>query len=111
MKINKIILLLLALIALVGCATEPEIVYVDRPVQVDVPVIIPTPEPLIIKKPFLPIELLVEKNIVEPSEIAKAYVKSLIILQDYANSLQCALDAYRITTIKQCNIEEKNASN
>ena len=95
------ILFLVMFLFLAGCASEPP-VYIDRPVEVEVPVIVPPPEPFEIKEPFLPIELLEPEHIDEPSKIAIAYVKSVIILQSYANRLQCTLDTYRTTTKKMC---------
>lgn len=91
-------------LVIAGCATD-EVIWRDRPVEVLVPVPVPAPEAPEIKEPFLPIWLLEGQSIGQPELIAKAYVKSIIILQEYANTLQCALDAYRETTQKMCRVD------
>jgi len=89
------VLLLSLFLVLMGCATEPKIIFVPQPVEVKVPVIVPPPEPLKINEPFLPIWLLEPENIINKDKIAKYYVKTVLLLQTYSNQLQCSLDAYR----------------
>jgi hypothetical protein len=98
----KIILLVMVLI-LSGCAgTQTVVEYVDRPVEVFIAVPTPVPEPAIINEPFLPIVLLKEENINDPDVIAKYYVKTVILLNNYANTLQCQIDSYRTESLPQC---------
>lgn len=85
-----------------GCSTTPEIKYVDRPIQVEIMVPAEIPEPPVINRPFLPIQLLKPENITDPDKVARYYVKSIRLLETYAAQLQCALDAYRTDTEPQC---------
>lgn len=87
---------------LAGCATEPEIKYIDRPVRVEIMVPADIPEPPVINRPFLPIELLKPENITDPDKVARYYVKSIRLLETYSAQLQCALDAYRTESEPQC---------
>jgi hypothetical protein len=104
-QMKKFVMLIIVAMLMVGCATE-RIVYVDRPVEVLVPVPVDPPEPMPVNEPFLPVWLLGPENISDPDKIAIAYVKSLIILESYANRLQCALDTYRKETPKLCKNPE-----
>jgi hypothetical protein len=92
------------LVFMAGCSQAPVIKYVDRPVQVEIMVPADIPEPPVINRPFLPIELLQPENIVDPDKIARYYVKSVRLLETYAAQLQCALDAYRTESEAQCPI-------
>ena len=99
---NKLIIIIFSVAVLAGCATKPEIKYVDRPIRVEIMTPADIPEPPSINKPFLPVRLLTEENITDPDKIAKYYVKSLYLMERHADKLQCALDAYRTATEPLC---------
>jgi hypothetical protein len=97
----------IALISILSaCGGNPtRVEYVDRPVEVFIPVPAEIPEPAIIKEPFLPIWLLTEENKNDPDLIAKYYVKTVKLLQTHSNLLQCQIDAYRTESEPQCKEE------
>jgi hypothetical protein len=101
---KNLIMLPIMLLFLGACVSDPVIKYVDRPIQVEIMVPADIPEPPSITRPFLPVRLLTEENITDPDKIAKYYVKSLYLMENYADKLQCALDAYRTETAPQCPV-------
>lgn len=89
--IKKILIpsfIVLFLIGSLGCASTkctPEIQYVDKIVEVKVPVVMkPTIQK--VKKPSLPINKL--KKDATPKEIVEAYYNSLKLQISYSNSLE-----------------------
>lgn len=99
---KKIMILVLACL-LIGCGTS------GRPKEVLVPVPTPIQEPPQLKQPFLPIWLLTETDGDEPDKVSRYWAKSLCLQMLYTVQLQCALDAYRIDTEKQCPVDEDSA--
>lgn len=75
------VLVCLVLLAMTGCATQPEV----RVVQL--------PEPPVIVRPTLPTEAL------EPGmpagKVLELHREAIVVLQGYARELEAALNAYR----------------
>lgn len=94
----KILQILLLSWVLAGCAANP-------PVEILVPVAAPIEEPPVIEQPYLPIWLLSDDDSDDTAKISRYYVKSLYLQRLHSDKLQCALDAYRITTTRQCPIK------
>lgn len=85
-------------ILLVGCAST-------GPKEVLIPTHAAVPEPPVIEQPFLPIWLLTDEDDANPDKVVRYYVKSLYMQRLHSEKLQCALDAYRIESEKQCTLE------
>ena len=84
-KIFTVILLLI----LSGCTTKER--YIDRPVYVEVPVMVkPTIEK--IEKPAFPIETI--SDLSTPREVVEAYYNTILIYKVYTNSLELALEPF-----------------
>jgi len=97
----RVVILGIILALLSGCAT------MDGPKEVLIPVNAPIQEPPVIEQPFLPIWLLTDEDDENPDKVVRYYAKSLYLQRLHSQKLQCALDAYRIETERQCPIEEK----
>lgn len=93
----RVVVIALFAALLSGCAMTKEVL---------VPVYAEAPEPPIIKQPTLPIWSLTEEDDANPDDVVRAYVKSLYMQRAHSDQLQCALDAYRLTTEKQCPEDE-----
>ena len=88
-------LLILAMGLLAGCkSTEPP----GRPPQVEVTVPVPTPAPSVPvpERPALPLAGI--DSTASPRRVAKAYVRSVMLLQGYARQLETLLQAYQDST-------------
>jgi PBP1b-binding outer membrane lipoprotein LpoB len=94
---NLLTKVLILSLLLTGCAAQQE-----APKEVYIPVVAPVAEPPIEEQPFLPIWLLKETDSTDYKKIARYYSRSLMIQRAHSDKLQCALDAYRVTTPKQC---------
>ena len=88
---------------LTGCVCQ------GKPKEVLVPLATPIAEPPVIEQPYLPIWLLTDQDDENPDKGVRYYAQSLYMQRLHSQKLQCALDAYRIETPKQCpdKLEEK----
>lgn len=102
---NILLKVILVAIVLTGCASNQPV----APKEVYIPVVAPVAEPPVEVEPTLPIWMLKDTDASNYRKISNYYVRSLIIQRAYADKLQCALDAYRTVTPKQCKVvpEEK----
>lgn len=87
---TEIMKYLILVLFLTGCCTTE---YIDRPVEVKVPVIVPHPEPPVVNEPELPISKLDKES--TPNEVAKAYAISIKLLKGYGDQLQTIINSYR----------------
>lgn len=88
-KITSITILILSLL-LVGCSKE-HIVYIDRPLEVKVPVVErPAIKPL--KRPELSVSKLTNES--TPKDVAESYYNSLKELLLYTNKLEKLLEPF-----------------
>lgn len=90
----RIIFIIISALLITGCIHATKIEYIDRIVEVKVPVPIECPAPPKIPKAILPIHSLTKLNRTNPPKVARAYVNSIIILLNENNKLRVVLDAY-----------------
>lgn len=89
---SYIITLIIVILFCCSCSYKnPEVIYIDKPVYVNVPVLeIPKIKPII--KPNLPIYNITTKS--QPNDIAEAYYNTIQILLKYTKLLEIALDPF-----------------
>lgn len=96
----KFLAMMFSILLIVGCAA-------NEPKEVLVPTHAGVPEPPVVEQPFLPIWLLTDADDENPDKVVRYYVKSLYMQKLHSEKLQCALDAYRVETEKQCTLQIK----
>ena len=90
----KILLLLIALISLIGCASKPETQYIYETVEVNVPVPV-VPKFNIPEKPIVPIDYLTKEDKDDHNVIGKAYVISVKELRAHIDQLHNLLEGIK----------------
>ncbi|MFZ5658763.1 MAG: hypothetical protein ACOY5C_02775 [Pseudomonadota bacterium] len=88
MKLHPVLLPILLLVALSGCAHAPA-----QAVAVEMPVPVPCPPPPVLARPALPIADLQPDS--PPAAVLRAYTASIKALAGYATELETLLNGYR----------------
>lgn len=89
------ILLLLASMILVGCATPSAPVCVPETIEVKVPVPVPAPQPPVLIRPQLAIYMLTDTDKQDPGKVAQYFEATVKQLIGYSIQLETILDGYR----------------